>query len=122
MINEVDVKMKELEKQLKSNEEHFYEENDFIVIKDKSKYKLIQISEDIDFLTQTLNFYPGYKLISKLTKDYSILFICAKNNTNKIKNYLYTKYGEDLEIGEVVEPIINGKDMCEYYKLNVVSF
>lgn len=121
-MNELDKNMISSYEQLKLSEEQYYMENDFIVIKEKSKDRLIKISKDIDFLTQTINFYPGYNLICKLVEDYSILFICEKNNSNKIKNYLYTKYGKDLEIGEVIEPITNGKNICEYYKLNVATF
>ena len=121
-FNELDQKRQELEQNYQAAEKQYYAENDFLVIKEQSKYKLINISKDIDFLTQLVVFYPGYNLISKLTKDYSILFICAKNNTNNIKNYLYTKYGKDLEIGEVIEPIINEKKICEYYKSNIVPF
>jgi hypothetical protein len=123
IINEeFDANLQQLETNLELAKMLYYTENDFLVIKEQSSDKLTNISKDTDFLTKLVIFYPGYGLISKLTKDYSILFICSKNNTNDIKNYLFSKYGKDLEIGEVVEPAINGEKMCEYYKSNIVPF
>jgi hypothetical protein len=122
IFNELDSKLQSLETNLQLAEEQYYTENDFLVIKEQSKDKLIYISKDIDFLTKLVNFYPGYGSISILTKDYSILFVCNKNITNDIKNYLFSKYGNDLEIGEVIEPITNGENICEYYKSNIVQF
>ena len=118
--NKLDTKSQAIDTSLQLAKKQYYSGNDFLVIKEQSKDKLINISKDTDFLTQLVNFYPGYGLISKLTKDYSILFICSKNITNDIKNYLFSKYGKDLEIGEVVEPIINGEKLCEYFKSNIV--
>lgn len=120
-MTERDENMKEKEKQLQLSQEQFYMENDFLVIKEESKDKLLTISKDICFINQTKNFYPSPRNISKLTKDYGILFICAKNNTNDIKNYLYKKYGEELEIGEVIEPAINGANMCDYFIINMLN-
>lgn len=120
LMTEMDEDMKEKKKQFQLFQEQFYIENDFLVIKETSKDKLMTISKDICFINQSINIYPGFGHISKLTKDYAILFICAKNNTNNIKDYLHTKYGKDLEIGEVIEPTINGKNMCDYFKINVV--
>jgi hypothetical protein len=124
IISEMDEKIKELEKKFKLDEERYYAENDFLVIKEKSKDKLVTIANDIDFFKQLVNSYPGFGNISQLTlsEDYSILFICSKTDTDTIKTYLHIKYGNDLEIGVMVEPIINERTVGEYYCSTVVPF
>jgi hypothetical protein len=61
-------------------------------------------------------------LILKLNEEfYAILFVCIKNCSENIINYLKKKYGTELLIGEVIEPEINGKYICEFIKLNNLS-
>jgi hypothetical protein len=102
-------------------QEKIYAENDFLVVRETSKDKLIQISKDEHLITQSINVFPGVGCISQLNEGYAILFVCARNNIDNIKEYLRIKYGEDLEIGEVVEPTVNGNNMCNFFKLNMVQ-
>ena len=71
-----------------------------------------------------MNIYPGYGYVSKLASDdYKILCICDKNNSHNIKKYLCEKYGLELNnICEVINPIVNGHNMCELFKANYVPF
>lgn len=112
------------EKELQSLHNSYCITNDFLCIREKSKDKLEKIAKDYNFVAQLVNIYPGNGYVSKLaTDDYKILCICNKNNSYNIKKYLCEIYGLELDnIGEVINPIVNGINMCELFKANYVPF
>ena len=112
------------EKELQSIQDSYYIENDFLCIIEKSKDKLEKIAKDHNFVAQLVNIYPGNGYVSKLASDdYKILCICNKNNSHNIKKYLCENYGLELDnIGEVINPIVNGNNMCELFKINYIPF
>lgn len=114
----------EKELQLQLFQHSYYTTNDFLCIREKSKDKLEKIAKDYNFVAQLVNIYPGHGYVSKLTSDdYEILCICNKNNSHNIKKYLCKKYGLELDnIGEIINPIVNGNNMCELFKANYVPF
>ena len=110
--------------ELQSIQNSYYITNDFLCIREKSKDKLEKIAKDHNFVSQLVNIYPGYGYVSKLASDdYKILCICNKNNSHNIEKYLCENYGIELDnIGEVIDPIVNGYNMCELFKANYVPF
>lgn len=50
-----------------------------------------------------------------------ILFICNKNNSDKIIEYLYKQYSKELKIDKLIEPSTNGNYMIELIKHNNIQ-
>lgn len=121
LVTEMTDEMKKLEEQLQMAHKDYYTTNDFLVIRDESKDKLLKIANDYTFMKQLINIYPGFGKIRKYVEDYKILFICDKNKSDEIIKYLKINYGTDLEIGEVIDPIVNGHYMCELFKANCIE-
>ena len=104
-----------------SVQNRYYTENDFLVVSDASMDKMERICRDLDCMLKAVNTYPGYKHVSKCKEEYAVLFVCSKITADDFKAYLRLTYGEDLKIGELIDPLANGHDMCEFFKINCVQ-
>jgi hypothetical protein len=125
--------MEETQRLLELSTEQYYSENDFFCIKSQSKDKLINIAKDTHFFNQLVNMYPCYGCVSKLSDSYGILFVCNKNNSDQLIQYIQSTYGrgyqcfdwflsnEKIQIGDVIDPPINGHNVCEYFKETIVK-
>jgi pantothenate kinase len=121
IMTEMNEDCKKLNQLLNDANNRYYAENDFLVIKDASKNKMQEICKDKKFIDQLINIYPMSNDTNMCNSEYMTLFICDKNQTDSIKNYLFIKYGSGLKIGEVIEPIINGHNMCEFFKSRCIE-
>jgi len=111
-----------IKKQMLEAQKSYYLVNDFFIIKDKTISNLKKILFDNNFTSQLTNIYPGFNNISKIDDVYMILFICNKNLSNEIIEYLHKKYSQELEITKINEPLTttDGENLINVFKGSII--